>query len=110
MSTQYRKLVKKLSPKTKKPDEKPPEKIGNDYWLLAVLLLTVFFLILSWAQFDNINRALYVALILSLGSTYLRRHVNLNETQENFVSLFGMISLIAAVALFVVKLYYSFIA
>ncbi len=110
MATLYKKLVKKVKPKTKKTEEKPQEKIGKDYWLIAILLLTIFFLILSWAQFDNINRALYVALIISLGATYARRHVNLNENQENLVSLGGMVALIAAVALFIIKIYYNFIA
>ena len=110
MATLYKKLAKKIKPKTKKTAEKPPEKVGKDYWLLGILLLTIFFLVGTWPQLDNTNRALYVALIVSLGSTYARRQFNLKENQENLVSIIGVVALIAAVALFIVKIYYNFIA
>lgn len=109
MATQYRKLVKKLNPKPKK-NEPPPEKIGKDYWLVAILLLTIFFLIVGWANFDNVNRALYVALIVSLGATYARRHFNLNDMQESLTEKISLIGMIAAIILFVVEIYTKFIA
>ena len=110
MATLYKKLVKKIKPKTKKTAEKPPEKVGKDYWLLAVLFLTTFFLGLSWIQFDNINRALYISLIVSLISIYIKRHANLNDGQIKIVENVGLLSMIVAVAMFVVKVYEKFIA
>ena len=110
MATQYRKLVKKLNPKTKKTSEKPPEKVGKDYWLIAILLLTTFFLIVGWTNFDGINRALYVALIVSLSATYARRHFNLNEMQENLTEKISLASMSAAIILFIAEIYYKFIA
>ena len=94
MASIHRKISKKLNPKPK-ITAPPPEKVGKDYWLIGILVLTVIFMVFGWSNFDNVNRALYVALIVSLGATYARRHANLNETQENLVERVG----IAAMAL-----------
>ena len=110
MATLYKKLAKKVKPKTKKIAEKPPEKIGNDYWLVAILALTLFFLVISWSDFDTINRALYVALVIALGTTYARRHYNFNEVQETWVERTGIIAMIVATMMFITKIYYKFIA
>ncbi len=109
MASIHRKIFKKLNPKQKKTTAPPPEKVGKDYWLVAILLLTIFFLIVGWSNFDNINRALYSALIVSLGSTYIRRHANLNETQENLVDRISLIAMICAIILFGLEIYYKFI-
>ena len=111
MATLYKKLVKKVKPKTKKTPEKPPEKVGKDYWLLAILFLTTFFLGFSWFEFDNINRALYISLIVSLISAYIRRHATtLSDKQTLIVEQVGFWSMIAAITLFIVKVYQKFIA
>ena len=110
MATIYKKLVKKIKPKPKKTDEKPPEKVGKDYWLLAILLLTIFFTVMSWAVFDNVNRALYLALIVSLTSTYIRRQSKLTEVQEMWAERISFVAVVCAIFLFVVKIYEKFIA
>lgn len=109
MATQYRKLFKKLNPKSKKP-EPPPEKIGKDYWLVAILILTIFFMVVGWANFDNVNRALYVALIVALSSTYARRHFNLSPMQVTWVERVSFVGMVAAIVLFIMEIYYKFIA
>ena len=70
MARQYKKILKKIQPKdkTKKPKEKP-EKIGKDYVLIIVLVITILFMAIGWPYFSNINRGLYVALTASLLST-----------------------------------------
>lgn len=110
MATLYKKLVKKVKPKTKKTSEKPPEKIGKDYWLLAILLLTIFFTVMSWPAFDNINRALYSALIISLVSTYIRRQAHLTDEQETWAERISFLAVVCAIFLFIVKIYTKFIA
>ena len=110
MATQYKRLVKKLRPKPKKTNDAPPEKVGKDYWLVGILLLTIFFLVVGWSNFDGVNRALYISLIVSLGSTYARRHANLNEMQENLVEKISLAAMSAAIILFVVEIYTKFIA
>lgn len=109
MSTLSRKLFKKLNPKNKKP-EKPPEKVGKDYLLIIILSLTIIFMIFGWQSFDNTNRALYVALIVSLSSTYARRHLCKNETQETWFERVSFVAMIAAIILFVMEIYGKFIA
>lgn len=110
MASQYKKLVKKLNPKTKKTAEKPPVKVGSDRWLLAILALTVIFLVVSWTQFDVINRVLYIALVVALGTTYARRHFNLNEKQDILAERAGIAAMAAATCLFITKIYQKFIA
>ena len=109
MSTLSRKLFKKLHPKNKKT-EKPPEKVGKDYLLIIILSLTIIFLAIGWANFDNVNRALYVALIVSLGTTYVRRHLKITESQDELIERVGLIAMAAAIVLFVAEIYIKFIA
>ena len=109
MATQYRKLFKKLNPKPKKTDKKP-EKVGKDYLLITILSLTIIFMVFGWQSFDNTNRALYVALIISLSSTYARRHFSKNESQDLWFDRISLISMIAAIILFVMEIYQKFIA
>lgn len=109
MSTLSRKLFKKLHPKNKKT-EKPPEKVGKDYLLIIILSLTIIFLAIGWSNFDNVNRALYVALIVSLGTTYARRHLKMTESQDELIERVGLIAMAAAIVLFVAEIYIKFIA
>ena len=109
MATLHRKLLKKLNPKTKKT-EKPPEKVGKDYLLIVILSLTIIFMVFGWQNFDNTNRALYVALIISLSSTYMRRHFCKNDTQEMWFERVSFVSMIAAIILFIMEIYGKFIA
>ena len=109
MSTLSRKLFKKLHPKNKKT-EKPPEKVGKDYLLIIILSLTIIFLAIGWANFDNVNRALYVALIVSLGTTYVRRHLKITESQDELIERVGLIAMAAAIVLFIAEIYIKFIA
>lgn len=109
MASIRRKLVKKLNPKPKKT-EKPPEKIGKDYLLIVILALTIIFMIFGWREFDMTNRALYVALIVALSSTYARRHLVRSEKQELWFDRVSLVAMIAAVVLFVREIYLKFIA
>ena len=81
---QSKKIAKKIQPKKKaeSEDKKPKEKVGKDYLLIAVLSLTIVFLILGWSNFTPLNRGLYIALLISLSTTYARRHYNFTETQD----------------------------
>ncbi len=107
MARQLKKILKKVQPKPKTP-EKPPEKVGKDYLLIIIFSLTVIFLVLGWSNFTAYNRALYFALIISLGTTYARRHFNLTPTQDLWVERASFLAMISAIALFVAVLYQQF--
>lgn len=107
MARQVKKILKKLQPKSTTP-EKPPEKVGKDYLLVVILSLTVIFMIIGWSTFTNFNRALYLALIVSLSTTYARRHFKLTPTQDLWAERAGLVSMGLAIILFVAVLYFQF--
>ncbi len=111
MARQYKKILKKLQPKTKSPSEQaPPEKPGKDYLLTIILALTVIFLIIGWSSFTAINRGLYITLIIALGSTYARRHYKFNATQDTIIEKVGYAAMGLAIVLFVAEIYFRFIS
>lgn len=109
MARQYKKILKKIQPKEKssKPKEKP-EKIGNDYILLAVLVITMLFMLIGWEFFTNLNRGLYVALTASLLTTYIRRHAKLNEKQNYWMEKASQASMGIAIILFAIVAYFQY--
>ena len=109
MASIHRKISKKLNPKPKTTSP-PPEKVGKDYWLIGILVLTVIFMVGGWSHFDNINRGLYIALIVSLGSTYARRHAKVTPSQEELIERVGLGAMALATVLFIAEIYYKFIA
>lgn len=113
MARQSKKIAKKLQPKKKVESEnKQPvkEKVGKDYLLIGVLALTIVFLIVSWQNFTFTNRALYLALLVSLSSTYARRHYNFTETQDLWIERAGVIAMGAAIVLFAFVVYQQYFA
>ena len=104
-----KKIRKKISPK---PTEQsaPKEKVGKDYLLIGVIAFTFIVMVVGWPTISNMNRALYFTLLLSLSMTYAQRHYDLNEIQEIWVRRIGTASMGMAVALFMLTLYYQFIA
>lgn len=110
MANQYKKLQKKLYDKKKPDDKKKEPKIGKDYPILILIVLTVVVSILGWANFDNMNRAMYILLAVSLTLTYVRRHAKLTEVQAVFVERASAISIGLAIALFFIVLYYQIFA
>ena len=111
MARQSKKIAKKLQPKKKaEPENKKPEKVGKDYLLIGVLALTIVFLIFGWSNFTPLNRGLYIALLVSLSSTYARRHYNFTETQDRWIERTGYTAMILAIILFGVIVYQQYIA
>lgn len=113
MARQSKKIAKKLQPKKKVESEnKQPvkEKVGKDYLLIGVLALTIVFLIVGWQNFTFTNRALYLALLVSLSSTYARRHYNFTETQDLWIERAGVIAMGAAIVLFAFVVYQQYFA
>ena len=113
MARQSKKIAKKLQPKKKVESEnKQPvkEKVGKDYLLISVLALTIVFLIVGWQNFTFTNRALYIALLVSLSSTYARRHYNFTETQDLWIERAGVIAMGAAIVLFAFVVYQQYFA
>ena len=100
MARQYKKILKKIQPKKSKVD-KPEEKPSKDYLLVAVLALTIVFMVIGWSNFTNINRGLYLALTVSLSSTYIRRHYKLNPTYDMWVERAGYVGMALAIVLFI---------
>ena len=112
MARQSKKIAKKIQPKKKaEPENKKPEKkVGKDYLLIAVLALTIVFLIFGWANFTALNRGLYIALLVSLSTTYARRHYNFTETQDIWLERAGMASMGCAIVLFGFVVYQQYFA
>ncbi|MBE8949006.1 MAG: hypothetical protein SR3Q1_00175 [Quinella sp. 3Q1] len=113
MARQSKKIAKKIQPKKKAESEnkKPAkEKVGKDYLLIAVLALTIVFLIFGWSNFTATNRGLYLALLVSLSTTYARRHYNFTETQDLWLERAGMVAMGCAIVLFVFVIYQQYFA
>ena len=108
MANQYKKLQKKLYEKNKPDDKKKEPKIGKDYPILILIGLTIFVCFLGCGNFDNMNRARYVLLTVSLIRTYVRRHAKLSETRAIYVERASAASIGLAIALFFIVLYYQF--
>ena len=112
MARQSKKIAKKIQPKKKAESEKQPvkEKVGKDYLLIGVLALTIVFLLVGWANFTAANRGLYLALLVSLSSTYARRHYNFTEKQDLWLERAGYAAMILAIVLFAFVVYQQYFA
>ena len=112
MARQSKKIAKKLKPKqqVEEQNKQPEKKVGKDYLLIIVFALTLVFLIVGWSNFTPLNRALYVALAVSLGSTYARRHYNLTPTQDLWVERAGFASMTIAIVCFAAVVYFQYFA
>ena len=111
MARQSKKIAKKIQPKKKaEPENKKPEKVGKDYLLIFVLALTIVFLIVGWSNFTPWNRGLYIALLVSLSTTYARRHYNFTDTQDLWLERAGMVSMGCAIVLFAFVIYQQYFA
>lgn len=109
MSKQYKKLQQKLHPKEKKaaPKEKP---VGKDYLLLAVIAFIIIMTAFGWEYMNNISRAMYILLGISMSCNYVQRHAKISEEKMVYVARIGLVTIGVAVALFLVSLYYQFAA
>ncbi len=113
MARQSKKIAKKIQPKKKAETENkqpPKEKVGKDYLLIFVLALTIVFLLVGWENFTALNRGLYVALLISLSTTYARRHYNFNEVQDMWIERAGYASMILAIIFFALVVYNQYFA
>ena len=111
MARQYKKILKKIHPKKKKwQRDEPQEKVGRDYLLIAVLAITIFFMIIGWANFSVVNKILYGALTVTLSTTYARRHYNMTEKQDLMALRISYVAMGIATAAFLVNIYQTFIA
>lgn len=111
MARQSKKIAKKIQPKKKaEPENKKKEKVGKDYLLIFVLALTIVFLIVGWSNFTPWNRGLYIALLVSLSTTYARRHYKFTDTQDLWLERAGMVSMGCAIVLFIFVIYQQYFA
>lgn len=109
MATQYKRLKNKLTPKKDKP-RLPDRKVGKDYLLVSMLFFTVLIMIIAWGRFDNMNRALYIFLAISLSITYANRHARMTDNVRNIVEKLGWVSMGIATVLFLILCYTQYIA
>lgn len=107
MSKQYKKLQRKLHPK-ETSDRKKETPIGKDYMLLAVIGFILAVTAFGWEMMNNLSRAMYILLGISMTCTYLKRHARLGEKQMLFVERTGLVTIGFAIALFLITLYYQF--
>ena len=104
MSSKLRKLQKKISPPPAKAAT-PKPKVGNDYFLLAVIAFTAIVPILGWNQIDSVNILLYFVLLISLCITYARRHKEFHPATDELLEKIGMGATVAAIVLFLIVCY-----
>ena len=109
MATQYKKLKNKLTPKKDKP-RLPERNVGKDYLLVSMIFFTVLIMIVAWSRFDNMNRALYIFLAISLSITYANRHARMTDTVRGVVEKLGWVSMAIATILFLILCYTQYIA
>ena len=111
MARQYKKILKKIHPKPKKwQQEQPKEKVGKDYLLIAVMGITIFFLITGWSAFTIVNKVLYIALTVALSTTYARRHYDFTEKQDLLAERLGYVAIGTATIAFIFNVYQNFFA
>lgn len=111
MARQSKKIAKKIKPKkSAEPENKKPAKVGRDYLLIIVMALTFVFLIVGWQSFTWMDRGLYLALAVSLSTTYARRHYNFTDTQDLWLERAGIVSMGAALVFFAFVVYYRYFA
>lgn len=112
MARQSKKIAKRIQPKKKVEPEnkKPPAKTGKDYLLVIVLALTIVFLLVGWSHFTLANRGLYLALLVSLSTTYARRHYNLTDLQDLWAQRAGVASMGIAIVLFAYVVYQQYMS
>jgi len=111
MARQTKKIAKRIQPKKKsEPENKKPAKTGKDYLLIIVLALTIVFMLVGWSYFTPANRGLYVALFVSLATTYARRHYNLSDEQDMWAQRAGVVSMGIAIVLFAFIVWQQYIA
>ncbi|MBQ7453476.1 MAG: hypothetical protein IJS69_00235 [Selenomonadaceae bacterium] len=110
MARQSKKIAKKIQPKKPAATENKKPNVGKDYVLILILALTIVFLLVGWEQFTALNRGLYLALLVSLGSTYARRHYNFTDTQDLWIERAGYVAMAIAMVLFAVVVYQQYIA
>ena len=72
---------------------------------MAILSFTIIVMCIGWMHFSNTNRALYVTLVISLSTTFIRRHANLSEIQDVWAERIGFVSMGFAVVLFAFVIY-----
>ena len=109
MARLSKKIAKRIKPKKSEPENKKPAKTGKDYLLIVVLALTIVFLIVGWSHFTAANRGLYLALLVSLSTTYARRHYNLTDEQDIWAQRAGVASMGVAIVLFAYVVYQQYI-
>lgn len=73
-----------------KPQQKPWERI----MLVAVICITLFLLSAGWNEFDNLNRGMYISLLISLVLMYAQR--TMDQTK---VKIIGYINKAAFVSI-----------
>ena len=111
MARQSKKIAKKIRPKEKSvTEDKKPEKVGKDYLLIIVLALTIVFLLVGWENFTAENRGLYLALLVSLSTTYARRHYKFTEKQDLWLERTGYTAMIIAIVMFAFVVYQQYFA
>ena len=108
MSKQYKKMQKKLYPQQDDPKAKEKAKIGKDYLLLTIICFTFVVTVVGWPHFDNMNRAMYLLLTISLLLTYLCRHARVSEKVRTYLNSASLGSMGLAVAMFLIAMYYQY--
>ena len=110
MAKQYRKLRRKLKPRTAAPADKIQAQVkGKDYFLLGIIFFTMIVTTLGWKELDGINRLMYVLLTLALTLTYVRRqNKNLSERMKLFVERGSMLAIGLSLLLFIYNIYHQF--
>ena len=113
MAKQTRRILKKINT-PKLEDEEIPEAQKHKQWenilLVAVICLTLFLLASGWDQIDNLNRGMYIALLVSLLLMYAQRRLDLSPTQLMWFNRFTFAAIGVSIVIFGFVCYFQYFA
>ena len=88
-----------------KPQHKPWEKI----MLVGVICITLFLLSAGWDEFDNLNRGMYSALLVSLLLMYAQRTIDQSKEKIiGYINKAAFVSIAISIALFAFVVFYRY--
>lgn len=88
-----------------KPQHKPWEKM----MLVAVICITLFLLSAGWNEFDNLNRGMYSALLVSLLLMYAQRTIDQSKTKMiSYINKAAFVSIGISIALFAFVIFFRY--
>ena len=111
MSTQTKKIQKKIAPKdpvAKESNLKP--KASRDILLLILIGMTLLILVAAWPNLDTIGRGMYASLFAGMVVVYINRHANFSEKVKKILIVVSLSLLFLCLLLLCLSIYFQYFA